>query len=79
MVDLSGLPLVYTVPAPGLVSCLLRMKPKTVFIWDEAIVAKIEGDGAVNQLRLKSTKDATISVLPVAEVFIAIGLKPNTG
>lgn len=50
-----------------------------MFIWDEAIVAKIESDGAVNQLRLKSTKDATILVLPVAEVFIAIGLKPNTG
>jgi len=42
-------------------------------------VAKIGGDGAVNQLRLKSTKDATISVLPVAVVSIAIGLKPDTG
>jgi len=54
-----------------------KMEPKMEFIWN-AIVTKIEGDGAVNQLRLKSTKDGSISVLPVAGVFIAIGLEPNT-
>jgi thioredoxin reductase (NADPH) len=47
------------------------------FVWD-AVVAQIEGDGAVNRLRLKSTKDDTISALPVAGVFVAIGLDPNT-
>lgn len=54
-----------------------KMEPKVEFIWD-TIVTQIEGDGTVNQLRLKSTKDDTISVLPVAGVFIAIGLEPNT-
>lgn len=54
-----------------------RMEPKMEFVWD-AVVVQIEGDGAVNRLRLKSTKDDTISALPVAGVFVAIGLDPNT-
>ncbi len=54
-----------------------EMDPKIDFIWN-SVVTRIEGDGAVNQLRLRNTKDDTISVLPVAGVFIAIGLAPNT-
>lgn len=52
-------------------------EPKIKFIWD-AVIAEVEGDGAVSQLRLKNTKDGTILMLQVAGVFIAIGLEPNT-
>jgi thioredoxin reductase (NADPH) len=55
-----------------------RALPKIEFIWD-TIVSKIDGEGAVEQLRLKKVKDATISILQVKGVFIAIGLEPNTG
>ena len=41
-------------------------------------MTEIEGDGVINQVRLENTKNATISPLPVAGIFIAIGLKPNT-
>ncbi len=47
-----------------------RMEPKIDFVWD-AVVAQIEGDRTVNQLRLTSTKDGTILMLPVAGVFAA--------
>ncbi len=47
-----------------------RMEPKIDFVWDAA-VAQIEGDRTVNQLRLTSTKDGTILMLPVAGVFAA--------
>lgn len=53
------------------------VEPKIEFIWD-TVVAQIEGDGIVRQLRLKKTKDVTISTLPVRGVFVAIGLEPNT-
>ena len=51
-------------------------EPKIEFIWN-AVVAEIEGNRAVNQLRLKKTKDDTISTVQVAGVFIAIGLEPS--
>jgi thioredoxin reductase (NADPH) len=53
-------------------------EPKMELVWD-TVVIQIEGDGAVEQLRLKKIKDATISTLQVQGVFIAIGLEPNTG
>lgn len=53
-------------------------EPKIEFIWD-SVVAQIEGDGLVKQLRLKKTKDATISTLQLAGVFVAAGSEPNTG
>jgi len=53
------------------------VEPKIEFIWD-TLVAQIEGEGVVRQLRLKKTKDVTIATLPVAGVFVAIGLEPNT-
>ena len=53
------------------------VEPKIEFIWD-TVVAQIEGEGVVRQLRLKKTKDVTIATLPVAGVFVAIGLEPNT-
>ena len=54
-----------------------KAEPKIEFIWD-TVVAQIEGDGAVKQLKLKKMKDATISVLQVAGIFIAVGLEPGT-
>jgi thioredoxin reductase (NADPH) len=50
---------------------------KVEFIWD-AVVTQIEGDGLVKQLMLKSTKNAKMSTLEVAGVFVAIGSDPNS-
>jgi thioredoxin reductase (NADPH) len=55
-----------------------KAESKIEFVWD-SVVTEIEGDEAVNQVRLKGTKNDTISTLPVNGVFVAIGLKPNTG
>jgi thioredoxin reductase (NADPH) len=52
-------------------------EPKIQFIWD-AVVTKIEGDQAVRQVVLKSTKSATMSALEVAGVFVAVGSEPNS-
>jgi len=54
-----------------------EMDPKIDFVWD-SVVTRIEGDRVVNQLRLRNTKDDTISVLPAAGVFIAVGSQPDT-
>ena len=50
-----------------------RAEAKIKFILD-TIVAEIEGDELVKNIRLKNVKDATISVLSVAGIFIAVGL-----
>ena len=50
---------------------------KIKFIWDST-VSKIEGNEMVRQIRLKNTKDATISSLPAGGIFIDVGLEPNT-
>jgi len=52
-------------------------EPKIEFIWD-AVVTQIEGEGIVNQLVLKNTKNAKISILELAGVFVAIGSEPNS-
>jgi len=52
-------------------------EPKIEFIWD-TVVTQIEGDGLVKQLVLKSTKNAKISTLELAGVFVAIGSEPNS-
>ncbi|MDH4299691.1 MAG: FAD-dependent oxidoreductase, partial [Dehalococcoidia bacterium] len=52
-------------------------EPKIEFIWD-TIVTQIEGDAAVRQLLLRNTKDAKISMLEAAGIFVAIGSKPNS-
>ena len=52
-------------------------EPKIEFIWD-TIVTKIEGDGVVKQLMLKNTKNAKMSILELAGVFVAIGSEPNS-
>ena len=50
---------------------------KIEFIWD-TVVAEIEGNQLVKQIKLKNTKDATIALLPMAGVFIAVDMGPNT-
>jgi thioredoxin reductase (NADPH) len=52
-------------------------EPKIEFIWD-TVVTQIEGAGIVKQLMLKSTKNAKISILELAGVFVAIGSEPNS-
>jgi thioredoxin reductase (NADPH) len=52
-------------------------EPKIEFIWD-TVVTQIKGDGIVKQLVLKSTRNAKISTLELAGVFVAIGSEPNT-
>jgi thioredoxin reductase (NADPH) len=53
-------------------------EPKIEFIWD-SVATQIEGDGLVKQLRLKNTRNAKISILELAGVFVAIGSEPNSG
>ena len=53
------------------------VEPKIEFVWD-TVVTQIEGDGVVKHLMLKSTKDAKISILEIAGVFVAIGAEPNS-
>jgi thioredoxin reductase (NADPH) len=52
-------------------------EPEIEFIWD-TVITQIEGDGVVKQLMLKSTKNAKISILELAGVFVAIGSEPNS-
>jgi thioredoxin reductase (NADPH) len=52
-------------------------EPKIEFIWD-AVVTQIESAGVVKQLLLKNIKNAKISILEVAGVFVAIGSEPNS-
>lgn len=52
-------------------------EPKIEFIWD-TIVTQIEGDGLVRQLMLKNAKNAKLSTLQLAGVFVAIGAQPNS-
>jgi thioredoxin reductase (NADPH) len=52
-------------------------EPMIEFIWD-AVITQIEGAGGVRQLMLKNTKNAKISILEVAGVFVAIGSEPNS-
>ena len=52
--------------------------PKMEFIWN-TLVTEIMGEEAVTGLRLKNVVTGEESTLPVAAVFIFIGLSPNTG
>ena len=62
-------------------SAILRERafaePKMHFIWN-TVVEEIVGDDAVKTLKLKNVVTGEKSDLPVAAVFIFIGLTPNT-
>ncbi|UCC59998.1 MAG: thioredoxin-disulfide reductase [Dehalococcoidia bacterium] len=53
-------------------------QPKIEFLWD-TVLKSIEGEGQVKLLRLQNVKTSVESSLEVSGVFIAVGLKPNTG
>lgn len=63
--------------ASGILQERAMSEPKIQFIWD-TVVTQIEGDWSVKQMRLKNLKDATISALELAGVFVAIGSTPNS-
>ena len=52
-------------------------EPKIEFIWD-TVVTQVEGDEGVRQLVLRNTKNAKISILEAAGVFVAIGSEPKS-
>ena len=52
--------------------------PKMEFLWD-TVVSEIQGETAVDSLRLQNVKTMEESFLPVGAVFIFIGHTPNTG
>ncbi|MEA3442944.1 MAG: thioredoxin-disulfide reductase [Chloroflexota bacterium] len=54
------------------------VEPRIKFIWNSRVCA-LGGDNLLEQISLKSTKDATISLLPTAGLFVAVGAEPNTG
>jgi thioredoxin reductase (NADPH) len=54
-----------------------RAHPKIAFRW-HTVLEGIEGDGQVEQLRLRDVHTGETSLLPVAGVFIYVGLHPNT-
>jgi thioredoxin reductase (NADPH) len=53
-------------------------QPKIEFLWD-TVVKSIEGNSEVRQLRLMNVKTEAEVLLEVSGVFIAVGLRPNTG
>jgi thioredoxin reductase (NADPH) len=55
-----------------------RSEPGIEFVLD-SVVEAIEGDNVVHKLRLQNVKSGSQSILEVDGVFIAIGLKHNTG
>jgi len=63
--------------ASGITQERVLAEPKVELIWD-TVATSIEGDGSVRRVILKNIKDARISVLEVAGVFVAIGSQPNT-
>jgi thioredoxin reductase (NADPH) len=56
----------------------LQKEPKISVIWN-AVVERVEGTDFVEKVILKDTVTGKSSELPLDGVFVAIGLKPNTG
>jgi len=53
-------------------------QPKIDFLWD-TVVESINGDKQVKELKLRNVKTGEKSSLSVSGVFVAVGLRPNTG
>jgi thioredoxin reductase (NADPH) len=53
-------------------------QPKIEFLWD-SVVESIRGDDQVKELGLRNVKTGAESKLEVTGVFVAVGLRPNTG
>jgi thioredoxin reductase (NADPH) len=52
--------------------------PKIEFLWDTVVVS-ITGDKLVREIKLRNVKTGNGSSLVVSGVFVAVGLRPNTG
>jgi thioredoxin reductase (NADPH) len=52
--------------------------PKIEFLWD-TVVESIMGDKLVREIRLQNVKTGKGSSLEVSGIFVAVGLRPNTG
>lgn len=52
--------------------------PKIKLVWNSVVDEVLGNDKQVTGLKLKSTVDGSISELPVAGMFVAIGHTPNT-
>jgi thioredoxin reductase (NADPH) len=52
--------------------------PKIKFLWD-TVVESIIGDKLVKEITLRNVKTGKVSSLEVSGVFVAVGLRPNTG
>lgn len=52
-------------------------QPKIKFIWD-SVVEEVVGGEVVKALKLRNVKTKKSSILEVAGVFVAVGLKPNS-
>jgi len=52
--------------------------PKIEFLWD-TVVESVTGDKLVREIKLRNVKTGNISSLVVSGVFVAVGLRPNTG
>ena len=53
-------------------------RPEIEFLWD-TVVESIGGDDRVRELGLRNVKTGTESKLEVSGIFVAVGLRPNTG
>lgn len=51
--------------------------PNVEVIWD-SVVEKIEGEGVVNNIKVRNVKTEEQSELPVQGVFVAVGNRPDT-
>ena len=52
--------------------------PKIEFLWD-TVVESITGGKLVREIRLRNVKTGKVLSLQVSGVFVAVGLRPNTG
>ena len=52
-------------------------QPKLNFIWN-SVVEEITGENMVKEIKLRNVKTGETATLPVAGVFVAVGLKPNS-
>ena len=52
--------------------------PGIKFLWD-TVVESIIGDKLVREIRLRNVKTGKGSSLEVSGIFVAVGLRPNTG
>ncbi len=51
--------------------------PNVEVVWD-SVVEKIEGEGVVNNIKVRNVKTEEQSELPVQGVFVAVGNRPDT-